>query len=301
MSEPSGLHPAGPAVAALGGGHGLSATLRAVRRYAGRITAVVSVADDGGSSGRLRDALGIIAPGDLRKCLVALGDPDGVWAAALEHRFDAGELEGHSLGNLILAGLAEVTGDFGAALAEAGRLVRAVGRIVPATDGPVSLKAQLETGEVVGQAAMARTGSIRTVSVVPPDAPASPEAVRAVLEAHQIVLGPGSLYTSVLAVTSVAGIGEALAQAGARKVYVCNLRPQVPETGGYDLVQHLEALLAHGVVPDVVVHDPRWLADIGSAPALPGAPVVVEAQVGRDDGLAHDPARLAAVLADLVG
>ena len=272
-----------------------------MRRYAGRITAVVSVADDGGSSGRLRDALGIIAPGDLRKCLVALGDPDGVWAAVLEHRFDAGELEGHSLGNLILAGLAEVTGDFGAALAEAGRLVRAVGRIVPATDGPVSLKAQLETGEVVGQAAMARTGSIRTVSVVPPDAPASTEAVRAVLEADQIVIGPGSLYTSVLAVTSVAGIGEALGRTAARKVYVCNLRPQVPETEGYDLVQHLEALEAHGVVPDVVVHDPRWLAEAGADPARPGAPVVVEAQVGRDDGFAHDPARLAAVLADLVG
>jgi uncharacterized cofD-like protein len=301
VSEPTGLHPAGPAVAALGGGHGLSATLRAVRRYAGRITAVVSVADDGGSSGRLRDALGIIAPGDLRKCLVALGDPDGVWAGVLEHRFDAGELQGHSLGNLILAGLAEVTGDFGAALAEAGRLVRAVGRIVPATDGPVSLKAQLETGEVVGQAAVARTGSIRTVTVVPPDAPASAAAVRAVLEADQIVLGPGSLYTSVLAVTSVAGIGAALEQTAARKVYVCNLRPQVPETEGYDLGQHLEALMAHGVVPDVVVQDPRWLADSGSEPVLPGSPVVVEAPVGRDDGLAHDPARLAAVLADLVG
>ena len=301
MTEPAGLHPAGPAVAALGGGHGLAATLRAVRRYAGRITAVVSVADDGGSSGRLRDALGIIAPGDLRKCLVALGDPEGVWAAALEHRFDAGELEGHSLGNLILAGLAEVTGDFGVALAEAGRLVRAVGRIVPATDGPVSLKAQLEAGEVVGQAAVARTGSIRTVAVVPPDAPASTQAVAAILEADQIVMGPGSLYTSVLAVTSVAGIGDALRRTRARRVYVCNLRPQVPETDGYTLAQHLEALVAHGVVPDVVVHDPRWLGSAAEGVALPGSPVVVEAQVGRDDGVAHDPVRLAAVLADLVG
>ena len=301
MSEPSGLHPAGPAVAALGGGHGLASTLRAVRRYAGRITAVVSVADDGGSSGRLRDALGIIAPGDLRKCLVALGDPDSIWAAALEHRFDAGELEGHSLGNLILAGLAEVSGDFGAALAEAGRLVRAVGRIVPATDGPVTLKAQLETGEVMGQAAVARTGSIRTVAVVPPDAPASAEAVRAVMEADQIVIGPGSLYTSVLAVTSVAGIGDALGRTGARRVYVCNLRPQVPETEAYRLGQHLEALAAHGVVPDVVVYDPRWLPAQEDRAPLPGSPAVVEAQVGREDGAAHDPVKLAAVLADLVG
>jgi len=291
---PSGLHPAGPAVAALGGGHGLSATLRAARRYARRITAVVSVADDGGSSGRLRDAFGIIAPGDLRKCLVALGEPDGVWSRVMEHRFSAGELEGHSLGNLVLAGLAEVTGDFAQALEAA--LVRAVGRIVPATEGPVTLKGVSDLGEVHGQAAVARTGRVHTVSVVPPDAPASPRAVEAILEADQVVLGPGSLYTSVLAVAAVPDIGEALARSRALKVYVCNLRPQLPETDGYRLGDHLAALAAHGVVPDVVVYDPRWMG----APAV-RPPRLIEAPVGSEDGTVHDPGRLAAVLADLVG
>lgn len=286
----------GPAVAALGGGHGLSATLRAVRRYAGSITAVVSVADDGGSSGRLRDALGIIAPGDLRKCLVALGDGDGVWAAAMEHRFEVGELEGHSLGNLILAGLAEVTGDFTRALEEAGRMVGAVGRIIPATSGPVALKAAADHGEVHGQAAVAQAGRIHRVSVVPPDAAASPAAVEAIEGAAQVVLGPGSLYTSVLAVTAVPDIAEALARSRGVRVYVCNLRPQLPETEGYDLADHLDALAAHGVVPDVVVYDPRWMQE-GRPPGVR----LVPAQVGTDTGEAHDPARLAVALADLVG
>jgi len=293
---PSGLHPAGPAVAALGGGHGLSATLRAARRYARRITAVVSVADDGGSSGRLRDAFGIMAPGDLRKCLVALGEPDGVWSRVMEHRFSAGELEGHSLGNLVLAGLAEVTGDFAQALELAGALVRAVGRIVPATEGAVTLKGVSDLGEVHGQAAVARAGRIHAVSVVPPDAPASRRAVDAILQADQVVLGPGSLYTSVLAVAAVPDIGEALSRSRALKVYVCNLRPQLPETDGYQLGDHLAALAAHGVVPDVVVYDPRWMEASGELPAR-----LIEAPVGVEDGTVHDPGRLAAVLADLVG
>jgi uncharacterized cofD-like protein len=176
-----------------------------------------------------------------------------------------------------------------------------VGRIVPATDGPVSLKARLDSGEVLGQAAMARTASIRTVEVVPPDATAAPTAVSAVLEADQIVLGPGSLYTSVLAVTAVTGISNALRATRARRVYVCNLRPQRPETAGFGLGEHLEALAAHGVEPDVVVVDPRWLPERpGGLGAGLGAEVI-EASVGRDDGVAHDPVRLAAVLADLVG
>src|SRR5207248_2931368 len=130
-----------PRVVALGGGHGLAASLQAARRYARDITAIVSVADDGGSSGRLRRAFGIPAPGDLRRCLVALGDPDGLWARAFEHRFDTGELEGHSFGNVIIAGLTNVA-DFQTALQEAGRLVGAVGRVLPATREAVVLKGQ---------------------------------------------------------------------------------------------------------------------------------------------------------------
>lgn len=282
-------------MAALGGGHGLSATLRALRRYAGGITAVVSVADDGGSSGRLRDAFGIIPPGDLRKCLVALGEPSSLWCEVLEHRFGAGELEGHSLGNLVLAGLAEVTGDFSRALAAAGQLVGAAGRIVPATAGPVVLKAVSAQGEIQGQAAVARTARIDRVSLIPPDAPAPPAAVEAILTADQVVVGPGSLYTSILAVVAVPQIAAALTRTRARKVYVCNLRQQVPETQGYDVGRHLDALAAHGLGVDVVVVDPRWMP-MGRI----GVPVV-EAQVGRADGSAHDPSELAAVLSHLVG
>jgi uncharacterized cofD-like protein len=283
------------AVAALGGGHGLAATLRAVRRYASPVTAIVSVADDGGSSGRLRETFGILAPGDLRKCLVALGDPGSVWAEAFEYRFGAGELEGHPLGNLVLAGLAAVTRSWTDALGEAGRMIGSAGRVLPATLVPVVLKANTAAGEVRGQAAVMRSGAITGVSIVPPDAEAPPEAVTAILEADQVVIGPGSLFTSILAAAAVPRLRDALAATRGRKVYVANLRPQVPETEGYDVGDHVAALAAHGVDVDVVVWDPSAIA-LGRL-----AGPHVEADLGRGDGLGHDPAKLASVLADLVG
>ena len=145
------MNATGPAVVAVGGGHGLAATLRAVRAYAGELTAVVSVADDGGSSGRLRRQLGIIPPGDLRVCLVALAEPGSALAAAFDHRFDGDELGGHALGNLVIAGLLASCGDPQAGLDEAGRLLGAVGRVVPATTEPVVLKAVADGGEIEGQ------------------------------------------------------------------------------------------------------------------------------------------------------
>ena len=269
-----------PSVVALGGGRGLAATLRAARRYAGRVTAIVSVADDGGSSGRLREAMGIAAPGDLRKCLVALADDEtSLWARAFEHRFAEGELEGHALGNLVIAGLASATGDFAAALAEAGRLVGAVGDVVPATAIPVTLKAHAAGGEIEGQVNVSEAGRISAVSIVPADAEPPPAAVKAIEEADQVVIGPGSLFTSVLATVAVPGIRDALARTTARKVYVCNLGEQIPETEGYDTAAHVEALVGHGVEPDVVVADPS-LAD--------------------DTGAGHDPAKLAAALRKLL-
>ena len=294
-----------PRVVALGGGHGLAASLQAVRRYAATVTAIVSVADDGGSSGRLREAFGIPAPGDLRKCLVALGDPELLWSRAFEHRFDAGELQGHALGNLVIAGLTSATGSFTTALDEAGRLVGARGRVLPATVGPVVLKAEVEHGHVEGQVAVANTERIRGVSIVPVDAEPPPDALAALAEADQIVLGPGSLFTSVLAVLAVPAIREALRAAAAttaptarrrpRIVYVCNLRPQVPETAGFDLADHLDALAAHGVVPDVALFDPLTMGR-----GLPKVPVVA-ADLSAPGGTGHDPAKLAASLADLVG
>lgn len=284
----------GPRVVALGGGHGLAATLSAVRQYAGEVTAVVSVADDGGSSGRLRKAFGIPAPGDLRRCLVALGEPDSVWARTFEHRFPAGELEGHAVGNVVIAGLASATGDFGVALEEAGRMVGAVGRVLPATVGPVVLKAVAAGGDVEGQVAVSNAGRIRAVSIVPPDAAAPQQALAALAAADQVVIGPGSLFTSVLAVVVVEQLREALATTSAQKVYVCNLRPQVPETDGYDAAAHVRALAAHGVDVDHVLVDEQTMP-CGQLD-LPCWSLSL-AQAG---GLGHDPARLAGALSDLL-
>lgn len=293
--------PDGPRVVAVGGGHGLAASITAVRRYAGHVTAIVSVADDGGSSGRLREALGISPPGDIRRCLVAMGDPDSLWARAFEHRFDAGELEGHPLGNMVIAGLSAVTGDFLTALDEAGRLVGMGdrGRVLPATTTPVVLEAVGENGTVRGQLAVATgtaVGRIKRVSISPPDAQTPAAALDAVRDADQVVLGPGSLFTSVLAALAPPALLEALGATTARRVYVCNLGPQEPETVGYDAAGHLEALLAHDVEVDVAVFDPRF------QPA-PGArlPVPVHVRdVARDDGRGHDPVKLAGALGDLL-
>jgi uncharacterized cofD-like protein len=243
-------------VVALGGGHGLAATLRAVRLYADDITAIVSVADDGGSSGRLREAFGLPAPGDLRKCLVALAKDEGVWSRVFEHRFAGGELDGHSLGNLIIAGLTAATGDFATALEEAGRVLGAVGRVLPATIEPVVLKAEVADGAVEGQVAVQNSSRISCVSLVPPDPAPPAEAVAALADADQIILGPGSLFTSVIAVVAVPTIRAAVNASPARTVYVANLRPQVPETADFDVAAHVAALAAHRVIPDVVLYDP---------------------------------------------
>ena len=291
----------GARVVALGGGHGLAASLAAARRYAAEVCAIVSVADDGGSSGRLRAAFGIPPPGDLRRCLVALADPDSPWTAAFEYRFAAGELEGHAFGNLVLAGLAEATGDFSQALLEAGRVLGAAGRVLPATTEPVILKAEVRTPDgnggtsIVGQVAVQGSSGIAGVSIVPADARPPEAALEALAGADQVVIGPGSLFTSVLAVVAVPALREALAATRARKVYVCNLRPQQPETAGYDVAAHVDALRNHGLDVDVVLCHPGAMP-MGSV----GVPCV-ERSVARDDLLAHDPVRLAAALSDLVG
>lgn len=287
---------AGPRVVALGGGHGLAATLQAVRRFAGQITAIVSVADDGGSSGRLRRMTGMPAPGDIRRCLVALAPDDSTWSLAFAHRFGRGDLEGHTLGNLIIAGLAEVTGDFGTALELAAELLGVTGRVLPATSVPVVLKADIAGAEVLGQVnVQAASGRISSVAIVPPDAPTSDEVIEALAAAHQVVIGPGSLFTSVLATCVVPGIRAALAARPGGRVLVANLQPQVPETAGFSPADLLRAVTAHGVVVDVMVVD-------AAGPALvlpPGSPTVVRAALAGPGGAAHDPIRLARVLAAL--
>jgi uncharacterized cofD-like protein len=292
---------AGPAVVALGGGHGLSVVLRAARQYAGTITGVVSVADDGGSSGRLRRDFGVPAPGDLRRCLVALAGSDTVWRDAFEHRFGGGELGGHALGNLVIVGLTETLGDFTAALEEAGRLLRAVGRVLPATTDPVVLKADVEGEAVEGQVAVQNSrGRIRHVELVPGDAAAPPEAVAAIERADQVILAPGSLYTSLLPVLCVRDLRAAVGSARGQVIQVSNLRPQHPETAGLDATDHLRAVLEHGGRVDTFLYQDAGTLEADDATIRSWEVEPAQGDVAREDGLLHDPAKLATALRPLL-
>jgi uncharacterized cofD-like protein len=279
-----------PSVVAIGGGHGTAVTLKAARRYAGVLTGVVSVADDGGSSGRLRELLNIVALGDLRKCLVAVADEDSALADAFERRYDEGELAGHALGNLILAGLIDVLG-----VAEAARLLGAYGDVLPATSERVVLKAESGRGTVNGQVAVKGTTGIEQVSLVPGDALPPPLALERIARADQVVIGPGSLFTSVLAAVAVRGIAEAVASAKAQVVYVCNLHPEVPETEGFDVSDHVAALARHNVSVDVVLCDSIRGMGIGTT----GVPVH-DVPLTGENALVHSPAKLAQALSGLL-
>ena len=292
--------PGGPSVVALGGGYGLSASLRAARRYAGEVTGIVSVADDGGSSGRLRRAFGIPAPGDLRRCLVAVASEGNVWADAFEHRFDGAELDGHPVGNIILAGLTETLGSFGAAIDECLRLLGSVGRVVPATVEPVILKAVFRDPEspqghntVEGEVEVGRTSNLMSIAVVPENPTVPDEALAAIARADQLVLGPGSLFTSVLAVLAVPSIRDAVQLAQGQRIYVANLGEQHPETTGFDVADHVAALSLHGIEVDTVLVDPEGLP-LGD---VPGHRIVTHPLAGVHR--LHDPGLLAVALQSL--
>ena len=285
----------GPSVVAVGGGHGTAVTLRACRRYAERITAIVSVADDGGSSGRLRELLGVPALGDLRKCLEALASPSSSLAATLEHRFLEGDMAGHARGNMLLAGLIDEEGGLVAGVAAAARLLEVQGTVLPATEVPVRLCASGRSGTTVGQAAIAQTTLVDRVELEPADARSPQDTITAILEADQVVLGPGSLYTSVLAAMLPEQIMAAFSATTAQRVFVCNLRPQEPETAGYDVADHLDALERHGISVDVVLCDSSSGMPLGDT----RFPVRDEMLAGSN-GLVHDPSKLAEQLAGLM-
>lgn len=290
-------------VVGIGGGHGLAVTLRAARCYAADVAAVVTVADDGGSSGRLTRELGVPPPGDIRNCLVALGD-GGELADLYQYRFRGGTLSGHTVGNLVIAALAERRGDFARAVAEAGHLLGTRGRVHPATTALVELHALTDDGVLRGQVAVGEARApIRSVYLDPPDPPAHDGAVNAIAGADQIVLGPGSLFTSLIATLAVPGIAQALREAPARRVFVCNARAQAGETQGLSASEHAGALLEHAgpsCIDCVVVQTP--VADGGvrvDRSALDDLGLeVVEADLATAAG-GHDPALLARVLAAL--
>lgn len=297
----------GPRVVAIGGGHGLARALEAITEYAGAITAIVSVADDGGSSGRLSPGLSIPPPGDIRRALLALSPQPSLWRDLVAYRFSGADVAGHSLGNLVIAALADVRGGFDEALHTLGGLLAARGAVVPASPVPLVLEAEVDGAPVTGQVAIARSrGRITRLSVDPADAPASAAALEALAAADQVVLGPGSLYTSLLAALVVDGLAAAVDASPATVVYVANLTTQDGETLGMDGDGHLAALsdIAGMGAPDrVVVHDgplavPNGLDRVDFA----GVADTVRADVAdaSPGWPQHDVARLAAVLRRLV-
>jgi uncharacterized cofD-like protein len=245
----------GPRVVALGGGHGLAITLKAIQTYASQITAVVAVADDGGSSGRLTSGLGIPPPGDIRRCLLALTPDISLWSELFAYRFSGGDIEDHSLGNLLLAALSDITGDFGAAVDAAGRILKTVGRVVPAATEAAELRAVAEGKEIVGQAEITKTKGIEAMSLGPGDLTANPAALVAMSEADQLILGPGSLFTSLMAVILVPGIAEAWQNSRAQRLFVLNLIDQEGETLGLNGSDHLRVLASLGGIggPGIVI------------------------------------------------
>lgn len=243
--EPLLLDPSGPSVVAVGGGHGQASALEAIQTYAGSISALVSVADDGGSSGRLTH-LGIPPPGDIRRCLLALTPEPSLWSELFAHRFAGGDVSDHSLGNLILVALTDLFGDFPSAVDTAARMLGVLGEVMPVADEAVALSAVIDGVPVHGQAAITQsTGHISELTIDPSDTMASRRALNAIAGADQIVIGPGSLYTSVISALMVQMIAPAVMDAEAQRVFVLNLVTQDGETMGMSGGEHIEALAEH--------------------------------------------------------
>ena len=306
-----------PHVVALGGGTGLSSLLRGLKHRDLDISAVVSVSDDGGSSGRLRRELGMLPPGDVRNVLVALADDESLMGRLFQHRFADGDLSGHPFGNLILAALTEVTGSFDEAVREASRVLKVNGRVIPATLQHVRLWAEREDGsESCGETLIASgVGACRRVWL-DPEPTAHPDSIAAIHDADLVLLGPGSLFTSVLPHLAVGEIAAAVRDAQGLRVYVCNIMTQPGETDGMDAAAHLDRVLemAPGGVDVVVVHagalDAGSVAHYGAQGQQPvvvdvGALAsrgvrVVTADIAESDRVVrHEPERLADVLMPL--
>lgn len=255
----------GPQIVVIGGGTGLSTMLRGLKKYTNRITAIVTVADDGGSSGRIRDELGILPPGDIRNTLAALADTEPLMEKLFQYRFDWGEgLEGHSFGNLFIAAMTDITGDFELAIQQSSRVLAIRGRVLPSTLQEVKLRATYDDGtQVTGESLIPLAGKpIKRIEIIPEDCVPVEEALEAIGNADAIVLGPGSLYTSIMPNLLVKDIAEAIRKSKAPKIYVCNVMSQPGETDGYTASDHVQAIVDH-VGKDVIDY---VLVNIGEIP-----------------------------------
>lgn len=312
----------GPRVVVVGGGTGLSVLLRGLKKYTSNITAIVTVADDGGSSGQLRGEFGILPPGDIRNCLVALADKETLMEELFQHRFKNGYgLTGHSMGNLLLAAMTQIAGDFQAAVRAMSKVLAIRGQVLPATLKSCCLCAEFEDGTVIeGESKIPRTGkNIKRVFLNPGDCDPVPEALEAIAKADLIILGPGSLYTSIIPNLLVRGMADAIAMAPAVTVYVCNIMTQPGETEEYKASDHIRAIHQHagsGLIDYAVVNVediPKNLlrkykedgaspvrADIREIERMKVIPVKKNL-VYETDVVRHDPQKLARSIMELIG
>lgn len=308
----------GPHIVAIGGGTGQSTLLRGLKEVSSNITAVVTVADDGGSSGKLRDELGIAPVGDIRNCIAALADAEPAMTSLMQYRFPAQDSDpgvaGHAFGNLLIAAMADIAGDFEEGVRLSNRVLAVRGQVVPVAPVPLNLHAELADGvELEGQSKIMRSRGIRRVWISPAKVEASAEAVEAIRSADLIVLGPGSLYTSLLPSLLVPGIRSALESTSGLRVYVSNVATQAGETEGYTLSEHVSALSAHDVghLIDVVLANEDSAADAPEThkaePVRVDLPsggehprVALAGVVDRDLTHRHDPERLTAALSRLL-
>ncbi len=301
----------GPKFVAMGGGTGLSTLLRGLKEHTGNLTAIVTVADDGGSSGRLRRELGLPPPGDLRNCIAALADAEPLMTRLFQYRFNQGSgPEGHSFGNLFIAAMTEVTGNFEEAVRETSRVLAVRGQILPSTLTNVTLSAVTDDNEAIhGESQITGRGSsIKQVFINPENAQANPDAIRAILDADVIVVGPGSLYTSVLPNILVEGIRRAIEMSKAMKVYVCNVATQRGETDSFSVSDHYSALdkhvhtqLFHYVLANNnIAADglPAWQSEpvhIDQA-RVNGTTIIAADVISEENRYHHDPKKIAAAL-----
>ena len=308
----------GPAVTVIGGGHGLSVLLRGIKASTSNVSAVVTVADDGGSSGRLREELGIIPPGDLRNCLVALADTEPLMEKLFQYRFEGNTaLAGHSFGNLFIAAMNEVTGDMETALQESSKVLAVKGRVLPASKEYVRLDAIMEDGSIVeGESQIPEAHKrIKRVRLFPKKVPAVPAALEAIETADAIILGPGSLYTSIMPNLLVEGVATALKKSKAIKIYICNVMTQPGETDDYTASMHAKAIIDHagrGVIDYVLVNSAPISEEM--CEELKAKPVIIDEDrintlgmglvkadlISETDAGRHDPYKLCAAVMKMI-